>query len=99
MKNLFKKRADVGETMRMTKLLFIAQLNPLKRNIAAGLVFIGLLLLPPLYAWFNIAANWSPYDLTSNLQVAVTSLDEGTEVEGIKLNVGDKIFDALKGND
>lgn len=99
MKNLFKKRADVGETMRMTRLLFIAQLNPLKRNIAAGLVFIGLLLLPPLYAWFNIAANWSPYDLTSNLQVAVTSLDEGTEVEGIKLNVGDKIIDALKGND
>lgn len=99
MKKLFKKRAGVGETMRMTKLLFIAQLNPLKRNIAAGLVFLGLLLLPPLYAWFNIAANWSPYDLTSNLQVAVTSLDEGTEVEGIKLNVGDKIIDALKGND
>lgn len=99
MKKYFKKRANVGETMRMTKLLFIAQINPLKRNLAASLVFLGLLLLPPLYAWFNIAANWSPYDLTSNLQVAVTSLDEGAELEGVKLNVGEKIVDALKGND
>lgn len=99
MKKLFKNCASVGETMRMTKLLFIAQLNPLKRNLAAGLVFLGLLLLPPLYAWFNIAANWNPYGLTSNLQVAVTNLDEGTEIEGVKINVGDKIIDALKGND
>ena len=67
MKKLFKNCASVGETMRMTKLLFIAQLIPLKRNLAAGLVFLGLLLLPPLYAWFNIAANWNPYGLTSNL--------------------------------
>lgn len=93
------KPTHIRETFVMSKLLFLAQINPLKRNVAAALVCLGLLLLPPLYAWFNIGANWSPYDLTSNLKVAVTSLDEGAEVEGIKVNVGDEIVDALKAND
>lgn len=99
MKKFFKKRIGVRETFRMTKLLFIAQLQPLKRNLAVALVFLGLLLLPPLYAWFNIAANWAPYDLTSNLQVAVTSLDKGTDLKGVSVNVGDKIVESLKAND
>lgn len=93
------KPTHIRETLVMSKLLFLAQINPLKRNVAAALVCLGLLLLPPLYAWFNIGANWSPYDLTSNLKVAVTSLDEGAEVEGVKVNVGDEIVDALKAND
>ena len=93
------KPTHIRETFVMSKLLFLAQINPLKRNVAAALVCLGLLLLPPLYAWFNIGANWSPYDLTSNLKVAVTSLDEGAEVEGVKVNVGDEIVDALKAND
>lgn len=96
---LRSKPAGVRETLHMTKLLFIAQMKPLRRNLAAGLVFLGLLLLPPLYAWFNIGANWSPYDQTSNLKVAVTSQDEGAEIEGVDVNVGDKIVEALKAND
>lgn len=101
-RNFFRgtgKRASARETIHMTRLLFLAQIRPLKGNVAAGLVFLGLLLLPPLYAWFNIAANWSPYDRTSDLKVAVTSLDKGAEVEGVKVNVGDEIIKALKAND
>lgn len=93
------KPAHIRETFVMSKLLFLAQIRPLKGNVAAALVCLGLLLLPPLYAWFNIGANWSPYDLTANLKVAVTSLDEGTEVEGVKINVGEEIVNALKAND
>lgn len=93
------KPASLRETFAMSWLLFKAQVKPLRGNLAAGLVCLGLLLLPPLYAWFNIAANWSPYDLTSNLKVAVTNLDEGDEVKGVSLNVGDKIVEALKAND
>ena len=99
MKKIFKNRLSIRETFHMTKLLFMAQLQPFKKNLAVGLVFLGLLLLPPLYAWFNIAANWAPYDLTSNLQVAVTSLDKGTDLEGVSVNVGDKIVESLKAND
>ena len=32
-----------------------------------------------LYAWFNIAASWDPYENTGNLKVAVASVDEGYE--------------------
>lgn len=99
MKNPFKKRAGVRETLDLTKLLFIAQMKPMYKNLAAGLVCLGLLVLPPLYAWFNIASNWSPYDKTSNLKVAVTSLDKGTEIEGVSINIGDEIVKALKAND
>ena len=91
--------AHIRETFGVTKLLFLAQMRPLRGNVAAALVCLGLLLLPPLYAWFNIGANWSPYGLTSNLKVAVTSLDQGAEVEGVKINVGDEIVKALKAND
>lgn len=94
-----QKPASLRETLRMTRLLFLAQIRPLKGNVAAALVFLGLLLLPPLYAWFNIGANWSPYDLTKNLKVAVTSEDAGAEIEGVSVNVGDKIVEALKAND
>ena len=52
-----QKPASLRETLRMTRLLFLAQIRPLKGNVAAALVFLGLLLLPPLYAWFNIGAN------------------------------------------
>lgn len=93
------KPASLRSTLHMTYLLFIAQMRAMRGNVAAALVCLGLLLLPPLYAWFNIAANWSPYDLTSNLKVAVTSLDEGAEVEGVSLNVGEEIVEALKAND
>lgn len=94
-----KKMASPRETFHMTKLLFLAQMKPLRRNLAAGLVFLGLLLLPPLYAWFNIGANWDPYGLTSNLKVAVTSEDKGAEIEGVTINVGDEIIESLKAND
>lgn len=94
-----RRPASLRDTLRMTRLLFLAQLRPLRRNVAAALVCLGLLLLPPLYAWFNIAANWSPYDLTANLQVAVTNLDEGAEIDGVALNVGEKIVEALGTND
>lgn len=93
------ERASLRDTLHMTRLLFVAQMRPLKGNVAAALVCLGLALLPPLYAWFNIAANWSPYDRTSDLKVAVTSLDKGAELEGVKLNVGDEIIKALKAND
>lgn len=93
------KPASLRETFGMSWLLFKAQVKPLRGNLAARLVCLGLLLLPPLYAWFNIAANWSPYDLTSNLQVAVTSLDEGDDIKGVTLNIGDEIVKALKSND
>ncbi|MCF0129151.1 MAG: YhgE/Pip domain-containing protein [Pseudobutyrivibrio sp.] len=72
----------------------------LATNVVAVVVVMGLSALPCLYAWFNILSNWDPYgeEATSNLSVAVVSVDEGTELAGVELNVGDKIVTNLKEN-
>ena len=36
-----QKPASLRETLRMTRLLFLAQIRPLKGNVAAALVFFG----------------------------------------------------------
>ncbi|MBQ9721190.1 MAG: YhgE/Pip domain-containing protein, partial [Oscillospiraceae bacterium] len=54
-----------------------------------------------LYAWFNIFSNWAPYDTdaTGRIRVAVANSDAGAEVLGLRVNVGDKIIEALQSND
>lgn len=61
----------------------------------------GLTVVPALYAWFNIFSNWDPYgpSATGRIRVAVTSVDEGVDVLGLKLNVGQKVIDGLEAND
>ncbi|MEG0379733.1 MAG: YhgE/Pip family protein, partial [Eubacterium sp.] len=59
---------------------------------------VGLLIIPSLYAWFNIIANWNPYGNTSKLPIAVASVDKGTTIEGNSINAGQMVVDALKEN-
>ena len=46
---------------------------------AAWVIMIGLILIPPLYAWFNIYGFWNPYGNTDSIKVAVANMDEGTD--------------------
>ena len=57
--------------------IFLADMRRLSKNVVAVVVIMGLCIIPSLYAWFNIFSNWDPYgpDSTSNLKVAVVSLD------------------------
>lgn len=86
MKNIFK--------------IFLADARRISKNVVAVVVVMGLSVIPSLYAWFNIFSNWDPYgpDATSNLKVAVISLDKGTDVSGMELNVGDTVIEGLKSN-
>ena len=68
-----------------------------RRYVEEGLT--GVTLLPALYAWFNIAANWDPYSNTGGIKVAVANEDAGTKLEGITTNLGNEIVTNLKGND
>ena len=72
----------------------------IRTNVVAVVVVIGLIIIPSLYAWFNILSNWDPYgpDATSNLKIAVYSGDKGVDLGGVKLNIGDSVVDALKAN-
>lgn len=81
--------------------IFMADWKRISKNVVAVVVVIGLAILPALYAWFNILSNWDPYgqEATSRIKVAVASADKGTTVEGIEVNMGQNIIDALKSND
>ena len=87
MKNIFK--------------IIKSDLSHIKTNVIAICVIIGLTVIPALYSWFNILSNWDPYGQasTSRIKVAVVSVDKGTSLEGMELNVGDTIIEALETND
>ncbi len=67
-------------------------------NYAAFITVAALCILPSLYAWFNIAASWDPYakEATSQIKIGVINNDDGTEVEGKEINMGDLIVHGLK---
>lgn len=70
-------------------------------NYAAFITIAALCILPSLYAWFNIAASWDPYakEATSQIKIGVINNDDGAEVEGKEINMGDLIVDGLKENE
>ena len=69
-------------------------------NVVALVVIMGLAVIPSLYAWFNILSNWDPYGSAStrNLKVAVATEDQGADLDGARLNIGDIVIDKLKSN-
>ena len=69
-------------------------------NVVATVIFMGLCVIPSLYAWFNINSNWDPYseEATSNLQIAVYSEDKGIKIGNAELVIGDSVVDALHNN-
>ena len=51
--------------------IFIDDVKRIRKNVIAMIVVIGVLVVPCLYAWFNIAASWDPYNNTGNLKVTL----------------------------
>ena len=80
--------------------IFISDFKRIKTNVVAVVIVIGLSILPCLYAWFNIYANWDPYANTGNIRIAVANLDEGcTDLDGENANMGQEIVEQLKQKD
>ena len=79
--------------------IFLNDLRSVAKNLIVFIVIIGICILPALYAWFNIAANWDPYSSTDGLTFAVCSMDKGYKFKSISINAGDQIVDNLKKND
>ena len=78
--------------------IFRYDIKKLFMNPIAAVLAAGLMVLPSLYAWFNIEASWDPYGNTGNLKVAVANCDEGYSLKGITVNVGNSIVDSLADN-
>lgn len=75
-------------------------LRKITGSVVAIITILGLCIIPCLYAWFNIFSNWAPYesDATGRISVAVANMDKGSSAAGLKINVGDKIVEALEAN-
>ena len=61
---------------------------------------MGLVIVPALYAWYNIAASWDPYGNTKALKVAVANVDKGykSDLMPITINVGETVTNTLRAN-
>ena len=85
--------------MRKVLQIFTRDLKRLLKNPVAVIVTLGVAVIPSLYAWFNILANWDPYENTSTVPIAVVIEDEGSEVGDMGVvNAGDMIREQLEQN-
>ncbi|HDK7175038.1 TPA: YhgE/Pip domain-containing protein [Clostridium botulinum] len=84
MKNIFK--------------IYRRDLQNIITNWVAIVVMLGLMILPSLYAWFNIKSSWDPYANTKSISVAVVNKDKAAAFKGQSINVGQELVNKLKIN-
>jgi len=78
--------------------IFTQDIKSICTNWVAAIIIAGLIILPSLYAWFNIKASWDPYGQTGQIPIGVVNEDKGAEVRGKKIEVGDELVQTLKNN-
>ena len=82
MKNVFK--------------IFISDLKAIVTHFFAFVIVLAVLVIPALYAWVNIYANWDPYGSTGNVPIALASRDAGyTTADGVYFNRGREIVEEV----
>ncbi|MCI1223667.1 MAG: hypothetical protein LKG01_06860, partial [Bifidobacterium subtile] len=57
--------------------LFVDDVRHLLSTVVTIVITVGLVMIPGLFAWFNIAASWDPFGNTKSLKVAIANTDAG----------------------
>lgn len=78
--------------------IFIRDIRSIIKNWVALIIILGLMILPSLYAWFNIRASWDPYGNTGGIKVAIVNNDKGGNLQDKFISVGDELVTKLKEN-
>lgn len=78
--------------------IYKKDLKSIFTNWVSTVLIIGLIIIPSLYAWFNIYASWDPYSNTRDMPVGIVNQDAGGEINNKKLNAGNTIVKQLKKN-
>ena len=87
-------------TIKQIGAIYRRDLGRLFKNGVALIVTAGVIIIPSLYAWFNIGANYDPYSGTAGIKVAVANLDVGADQQALgHLDAGDTIVANLQEND
>lgn len=78
--------------------IYLKDLRSVGTNWVSAIIISGLIILPSLYAWLNIAASWDPYGRTSQIPVGIVNQDTGATVQGHSFNAGKELISELKDN-
>lgn len=82
--------------MRNVFKIFISDLRAIVTHFFALVIVLAVLVIPALYAWVNIYANWDPYANTGKVPIALTSSDLGYTLEsGEYVNKGAEIVEEI----
>ncbi|MFD2306780.1 YhgE/Pip domain-containing protein [Enterococcus termitis] len=84
--------------IKNTLKLFKLDWQRIFKNPIATLLIIALMIIPSLYAWFNIKALWDPYANTGELPIAVYSDDQAASFKDKEVNIGDEVLKNLHEN-
>ncbi|MFP7298662.1 YhgE/Pip family protein [Neobacillus niacini] len=75
---------------------FKSELKAILSNRKVLVPIIAILFIPVLYAGMFLWAFWDPYKYLGDLPVAIVNQDEGAEIDGQKLEIGDDLVKNLK---
>lgn len=80
--------------------LFRGDMRRLFSNAMNIIITVGLVVMPSIFAWYNIIACWNVFDNTGNLTVAVANVDDGYESDlvPLRVNIGEQVVSALRAN-
>ncbi|MCA0173449.1 YhgE/Pip domain-containing protein [Bacillus sp. RAR_GA_16] len=79
--------------------IFLKDWRSIGTNWVAAVLLGGLIILPSLYAWFNIGASWDPYSQTDQLPVGIVNEDKGATIRDKEIDAGEELTQELKNND
>ena len=68
--------------------LFVGDIRRITSNVVSIIIVIGLVVIPGIFTWFNVAASWDPFANTGNLKFAVANEDDGyrSDLIPVKIN-------------
>lgn len=82
--------------MKNAFLIFFSDLKAICSHFFSLVILGAVLVIPALYAWVNIYANWDPYGNTGNIPIALASRDTGyITKEGEYVNKGSEIVEEV----
>lgn len=84
--------------IKNTLKLFKLDWQRIFKNPIAAFLIIALMIIPSLYAWFNIKALWDPYANTGELPIAVYSDDKTMTFKDKEINIGAEVLKNLHEN-
>ncbi|MGH1831440.1 YhgE/Pip domain-containing protein [Enterococcus gilvus] len=86
------------QSLKHTWRLFLLDWRRIFKNPIAVLLMAALIIIPSLYAWFNIKALWDPYSNTGELPIAVYSADAGAKFQDKDVEIGNEVIKNLHEN-